>query len=60
MENKDPIKIEPCEFVAPVDDAYNPLTQQWEGDRRIITRSEAVAILAALLVVLILGVIIWI
>ena len=60
MDSKEPIEIKPVEFVAPVDATYNPLTQQWEGDNRIITRSEAVAILAALLVVLILGVIIWI
>lgn len=61
MDSKDPIKIEPVEFVAPVDDVYNPLIGGWEQKAPIVTKGEAIACVVIVLIVFVLfGVSLWI
>lgn len=54
VENKDPIKIEPVEFVAPVDDVYNPLIGGWEQKAPIVTRGEVITCVVLVLIVVVL------
>lgn len=61
VENKEPIEIEPVEFVAPVDEVYNPLIGGWEEKVPTVTRGEVIVIVMVVLSVFVLfGVSIWI
>lgn len=59
MENKDPIKIEPCEFVSRPDDVYNPLIGGWERQQERFLGRGIIAAFLILALLTLTGVYLW-